>query len=231
MNIWIEKHWLSEFSSCDEQTCSWNMWRLKWGQSDLSSAIPALSCWCHRSHFPEDFKPSESEIKAKTKLKDNVLLFALSSFLFLPSDTRSCDVIWCLLLWYVLLPQLESGAIFYEHQIPEEPFWATKDTLELTLSSDVRLILPIAVSFSAAHSNISSQLWTNRGSWRRSATLTTPSSVSWPTHARAHTHFEWFAADLWCFCFHALYFYLHYFHFFFIDSILICTFETPLHIK
>ncbi|XP_071348857.1 chondroitin sulfate proteoglycan 4 isoform X2 [Trachinotus anak] len=63
--------------------------------------------------------------------------------------------------------QLESGAVYYEHQIPEEPFWVVRDSIELILSSqpapDVRHILPITISYYAAHSNISSQLWKNKG--------------------------------------------------------------------
>ncbi|XP_068595889.1 chondroitin sulfate proteoglycan 4 [Brachionichthys hirsutus] len=63
--------------------------------------------------------------------------------------------------------QLEAGTIYYEHQIPEEPFWALGDSMELTLSSqpapEVRHILPITISYYAAHSNISSQLWRNKG--------------------------------------------------------------------
>ncbi|XP_070687569.1 chondroitin sulfate proteoglycan 4 [Pempheris klunzingeri] len=63
--------------------------------------------------------------------------------------------------------QLESGVVYYEHQIPEEPFWVVRDSVELTLTSrpapDVRHILPITVSYYAAHSNISSQLWKNKG--------------------------------------------------------------------
>ncbi|XP_072290897.1 chondroitin sulfate proteoglycan 4 [Eucyclogobius newberryi] len=63
--------------------------------------------------------------------------------------------------------QLESGAVFYEHQLPEEPFWVTRDSVELILSSqpapDVRHILPITVSYYAAHSNVSTQLWKNKG--------------------------------------------------------------------
>ncbi|XP_076588117.1 chondroitin sulfate proteoglycan 4 [Chaetodon auriga] len=63
--------------------------------------------------------------------------------------------------------QLESGAVYYEHQIPEDPFWVARDSIELTLSSqpapDVRHILPITISYYAAHSNISSQLWKNKG--------------------------------------------------------------------
>ncbi|XP_045894412.1 chondroitin sulfate proteoglycan 4 [Micropterus dolomieu] len=63
--------------------------------------------------------------------------------------------------------QLESGAVYYEHQIPEEPFWVARDSIELTLSSqpapEVRHILPITISYYAAHSNTSSQLWKNKG--------------------------------------------------------------------
>ncbi|KAF3855139.1 hypothetical protein F7725_023194 [Dissostichus mawsoni] len=63
--------------------------------------------------------------------------------------------------------QLESGAVYYEHQIPEDPFWVVRDSIDLTLSSqpapDVRHILPITISYYAAHSNISSQLWRNKG--------------------------------------------------------------------
>uniref|UniRef100_A0AAQ5ZYG0 Laminin G domain-containing protein n=1 Tax=Amphiprion ocellaris TaxID=80972 RepID=A0AAQ5ZYG0_AMPOC len=63
--------------------------------------------------------------------------------------------------------ELESGLVYYEHQIPEEPFWVVRDSVELTLSSqpapDVRHILPITISYYAAHSNISSQLWKNKG--------------------------------------------------------------------
>uniref|UniRef100_A0A3Q1JHZ1 Laminin G domain-containing protein n=1 Tax=Anabas testudineus TaxID=64144 RepID=A0A3Q1JHZ1_ANATE len=63
--------------------------------------------------------------------------------------------------------QLESGAVYYEHQLPEEPFWLVRDSVELTLSSqpapDVHHILPITISYYATHSNISSQLWKNKG--------------------------------------------------------------------
>lgn len=42
-----------------------------------------------------------------------------------------------------------------------------KDSIELALSSqpapDVRHILPIVISYYAAHSNVSSQLWKNKG--------------------------------------------------------------------
>ncbi|XP_047452536.1 chondroitin sulfate proteoglycan 4 [Mugil cephalus] len=63
--------------------------------------------------------------------------------------------------------QLESGVVYYEHQLPTEPFWVVRDAIELSLSSqpapDVRHILPITISYYAAHSNISSQLWRNKG--------------------------------------------------------------------
>nr|XP_057932130.1 chondroitin sulfate proteoglycan 4 [Doryrhamphus excisus] len=63
--------------------------------------------------------------------------------------------------------QLESGVIFYEHQMPEDPFWVVRDSMELILSSqpapDIRHMLPVTVSYYATHSNISSQLWRNKG--------------------------------------------------------------------
>ncbi|KAM8891139.1 chondroitin sulfate proteoglycan 4 [Spinachia spinachia] len=63
--------------------------------------------------------------------------------------------------------QLESGLVYYEHQIPEEPFWLVRDSVELTLLSqpalDVHHILPVTISYFAPHSNISSQLWKNKG--------------------------------------------------------------------
>ncbi|XP_028305816.1 chondroitin sulfate proteoglycan 4 [Gouania willdenowi] len=63
--------------------------------------------------------------------------------------------------------QLESGAVYYEHQIPEEPFWVVRDSIELSISSqpaqDVPHILPVTVSYYATHSNISTQLWKNKG--------------------------------------------------------------------
>ncbi|KAM4734316.1 chondroitin sulfate proteoglycan 4 [Anableps anableps] len=63
--------------------------------------------------------------------------------------------------------QLESGAVFYEHQLPTEPFWVVRDSMEFTMSSqsspNVYRVLPITVSYYAAHSNISSQMWRNKG--------------------------------------------------------------------
>uniref|UniRef100_A0A8C6LVH2 Chondroitin sulfate proteoglycan 4 n=6 Tax=Nothobranchius TaxID=28779 RepID=A0A8C6LVH2_NOTFU len=63
--------------------------------------------------------------------------------------------------------QLESGVVYYEHQLPNKPFWVVRDSMEFAVSSqpapDVRHALPITVSFYAAHSNISSQLWRNTG--------------------------------------------------------------------
>ena len=54
--------------------------------------------------------------------------------------------------------------------MPEEPFWVAKDSVELALSSqpapDVRHILPIVISYYAAHGNVSSQLWKNKGKSR-----------------------------------------------------------------
>uniref|UniRef100_A0A8C7XQS1 Chondroitin sulfate proteoglycan 4 n=1 Tax=Oryzias sinensis TaxID=183150 RepID=A0A8C7XQS1_9TELE len=63
--------------------------------------------------------------------------------------------------------QLETGAVYYEHQLPAEPFWLVRDELELRVASesapDTHHILPITISFYAAHSNITSQLWRNTG--------------------------------------------------------------------
>ncbi|XP_024138140.1 chondroitin sulfate proteoglycan 4 [Oryzias melastigma] len=63
--------------------------------------------------------------------------------------------------------QLEAGAVYYEHQLPAEPFWLVKDELEFRVESepprDTHHILPIDISFYAVHSNITSQLWRNTG--------------------------------------------------------------------
>lgn len=63
--------------------------------------------------------------------------------------------------------QLEAGAVFYEHQMPEEPFWVVRDSIMLLLSSPpapaVHHVLPITVSYYAANRNVSSQLWRNKG--------------------------------------------------------------------
>ncbi|XP_061078781.1 chondroitin sulfate proteoglycan 4 isoform X2 [Conger conger] len=63
--------------------------------------------------------------------------------------------------------ELDSGSIFYEHQMPEEPFWEVRDSVELLLSSspaqDLELTLPITVSFYAADRNSSTKLWRNAG--------------------------------------------------------------------
>ncbi|XP_076125509.1 chondroitin sulfate proteoglycan 4 [Alosa pseudoharengus] len=61
--------------------------------------------------------------------------------------------------------ELEAGNIYYEHQMPEEPFWVVRDSLQLQSSSPSlpTVLLPITVSFSAADHNVSSQLWKNKG--------------------------------------------------------------------
>lgn len=67
----------------------------------------------------------------------------------------------------ILYSQLETGAVYYEHQLPTEPFWLVREELELRVASesapDTHHILPITISFYAAHSNITSQLWRNTG--------------------------------------------------------------------
>uniref|UniRef100_W5KMX0 Chondroitin sulfate proteoglycan 4 n=1 Tax=Astyanax mexicanus TaxID=7994 RepID=W5KMX0_ASTMX len=63
--------------------------------------------------------------------------------------------------------ELDAGAVYYEHQMPTEPFWVVKDSLEIELSSPpaARLnhTLPVIVSYYAANRNVSSQLWKNKG--------------------------------------------------------------------
>ncbi|KAM6970213.1 chondroitin sulfate proteoglycan 4 [Aplochiton taeniatus] len=62
--------------------------------------------------------------------------------------------------------ELRSGSVFYEHQMPVDPFWVVRDSMELLVSSPpappVHHVLPVTVSFYAAQHNVSS-LWRNRG--------------------------------------------------------------------
>ncbi|XP_043084312.1 chondroitin sulfate proteoglycan 4 [Puntigrus tetrazona] len=63
--------------------------------------------------------------------------------------------------------ELDAGAVYYEHQMPAEPFWVLKDSVELALTSppaiDLHHSLPVTVSYYAANQNVSSQLWKNKG--------------------------------------------------------------------
>ncbi|XP_048828953.1 chondroitin sulfate proteoglycan 4 [Brienomyrus brachyistius] len=63
--------------------------------------------------------------------------------------------------------ELESGSVFYEHQMPSQPFWEVQDAIRLLLSSrpapDLQHTLPVTVSYdSEARGNVS-QLWRNTG--------------------------------------------------------------------
>ncbi|XP_076863031.1 chondroitin sulfate proteoglycan 4 [Brachyhypopomus gauderio] len=63
--------------------------------------------------------------------------------------------------------ELDARAVYYEHQMPSQPFWVVKDTVELKLSAPpaAQLLhtLPVTVSYYAANRNVSSQLWKNKG--------------------------------------------------------------------
>uniref|UniRef100_A0AAY4CB61 Laminin G domain-containing protein n=1 Tax=Denticeps clupeoides TaxID=299321 RepID=A0AAY4CB61_9TELE len=63
--------------------------------------------------------------------------------------------------------ELESGNIYYEHQMPEQPFWVVRDSIELLLSSppapELKHVLPVTISYYATDSNVFSQLWKNKG--------------------------------------------------------------------
>ncbi|XP_073688143.1 chondroitin sulfate proteoglycan 4 [Garra rufa] len=63
--------------------------------------------------------------------------------------------------------ELDAGAVYYEHQMPSQPFWVLKDSVELSLKSppatELHHSLPVTVSYYAANRNVSSQLWKNKG--------------------------------------------------------------------
>ncbi|XP_075391461.1 chondroitin sulfate proteoglycan 4 isoform X2 [Tenrec ecaudatus] len=65
--------------------------------------------------------------------------------------------------------EVSAGHILYEHEMPAEPFWEVRDTLELLLSSppasDLAATLSVTVSFEAACPQRPSRLWRNKGLW------------------------------------------------------------------
>uniref|UniRef100_A0A8D0N6G7 Chondroitin sulfate proteoglycan 4 n=1 Tax=Sus scrofa TaxID=9823 RepID=A0A8D0N6G7_PIG len=65
--------------------------------------------------------------------------------------------------------EVYAGNVLYEHEMPPEPFWEARDTLELQLSSppapDVAATLAVSVSFEAACPQRPSRLWRNKGLW------------------------------------------------------------------
>ncbi|XP_077636586.1 chondroitin sulfate proteoglycan 4 [Crocuta crocuta] len=65
--------------------------------------------------------------------------------------------------------EVDAGTVLYEHEMPPEPFWEVRDTVELQLSSppapDVAITLAVAVSFEAACPQRPSRLWRNKGLW------------------------------------------------------------------
>lgn len=65
--------------------------------------------------------------------------------------------------------EVYAGNVLYEHEMPPEPFWEARDTLELQLSSppapDVATTLAVSVSFEAACPQRPSRLWRNKGLW------------------------------------------------------------------
>ncbi|XP_072484392.1 chondroitin sulfate proteoglycan 4 [Notamacropus eugenii] len=65
--------------------------------------------------------------------------------------------------------EVNAGEIFYEHEMPSEPFWLAQDTLGLRVSSpparDVAISLSIAVTFEVSCAQRPSRLWKNEGLW------------------------------------------------------------------
>ncbi|NXE07347.1 CSPG4 protein, partial [Lophotis ruficrista] len=63
--------------------------------------------------------------------------------------------------------QVDSGLIFYQHEMPEKPFWLAQDTIRFrvvapTIISD-SFILLVLISFEARCPQRSTQLWRNAG--------------------------------------------------------------------
>ncbi|XP_043926205.1 chondroitin sulfate proteoglycan 4 [Protopterus annectens] len=63
--------------------------------------------------------------------------------------------------------QVEEGAVFYQHEMPNRPFWTTQDSFQfvVTTSPDLRSdthVFEIVISFEADCLMCSTQLWKNR---------------------------------------------------------------------
>ncbi|XP_038623422.1 chondroitin sulfate proteoglycan 4 [Tachyglossus aculeatus] len=65
--------------------------------------------------------------------------------------------------------EVDSGMIFYEHDMPPEPFWLSEDALGLRVSSpparSLFISLPVTVSFEANCPQRATRLWRNEGLW------------------------------------------------------------------
>ncbi|XP_074956025.1 chondroitin sulfate proteoglycan 4 [Phalacrocorax aristotelis] len=63
--------------------------------------------------------------------------------------------------------QVDSGLIFYQHEMPEKPFWLTQDAIRFRVVAPTTIsdsfILLVLISFEATCPQRSSQLWRNAG--------------------------------------------------------------------
>ncbi|XP_071669902.1 chondroitin sulfate proteoglycan 4 isoform X3 [Patagioenas fasciata] len=63
--------------------------------------------------------------------------------------------------------QVDSGLIFYQHEMPEEPFWLAQDAIHFRVVSPTTIsdsfILLVPISFEAKCPQRSTQLWRNTG--------------------------------------------------------------------
>ncbi|XP_019359985.1 PREDICTED: chondroitin sulfate proteoglycan 4 [Gavialis gangeticus] len=63
--------------------------------------------------------------------------------------------------------EVNSGTIFYQHEMPQQPFWLTQDALHFRVSSPPIVtepyILRVSISFEASCPQRSTQLWRNKG--------------------------------------------------------------------
>ncbi|NWW95675.1 CSPG4 protein, partial [Rhynochetos jubatus] len=63
--------------------------------------------------------------------------------------------------------QVDSGLIFYQHELPEKPFWLTQDAIRFRVVAPTTIsdsfILLVLISFEASCPQRSTQLWRNAG--------------------------------------------------------------------
>lgn len=62
---------------------------------------------------------------------------------------------------------MDSGLIFYQHEMPEKPFWLTQDAIRFRVVAPMTIsdsfILLVLISFEARCPQRSTQLWRNAG--------------------------------------------------------------------
>uniref|UniRef100_A0A8C8R5J3 Chondroitin sulfate proteoglycan 4 n=1 Tax=Pelusios castaneus TaxID=367368 RepID=A0A8C8R5J3_9SAUR len=63
--------------------------------------------------------------------------------------------------------EVDSGIIFYQHEMPQQPFWFTQDAIRFRISSPPTVtdsyVLRVLISFEASCPQLSTKLWRNQG--------------------------------------------------------------------